>query len=766
MAVLFTLSKCPTLTEPANIREMHVSAEPQAVKIAAAKWPIWTLAVTILLSAFLLFQVQPLISKWILPWFGGCPAVWTTCMLFFQTLLFGGYVYAHLSQKLLRPRGQVVVHVLLVAAALALMPIAPSAIWKPAGSETPTWHILLLLTFTVGLPYFVLSATSPLVQAWFSRGYPGRSPYRLYALSNFGSLLALLSYPFFFEWALDLPNQSWLWTGGFVLYAALCGLCLAWLWKLRDVQGRGTVPFSLRENRDSPRLRENRDSPQPRAAAAANPAAHDFDYPTALPTVLRRVLWVLLPACASLMLLATTNHVCQDVAVVPFLWVVPLAIYLLSFIVCFDHERWYIRDFWCSLAVLAILAVASIEVLDWLPRSLSFAEQLCLYFPLLFFVCMVCHGELVRLKPDPRHLTEFYLLIAAGGALGGALVTLAAPRLFTTFLEWPIGLGVCYVVAVVVMGLACAPATPRPIPAMVMLLIGATAVWIGAVKWAEDDSVRDRARSFYGVVSVEEKQKADPDKHRFALVHGRIVHGRQFADPAKRCIATSYYGDETGVGQAIRYFNTVCRDRPVRVGAVGLGIGTLATYARPGDQYRFYEINPDILRLAREYFYYLSDYCGEPQGEPEVVMGDARLSLERELKEEGPQNYDVLVLDAFSGDAIPFHLLTCEAFKTYDQHLARDGVIAVHISNKYLYLGPVVRGLAEHFHLETIRISTHDDEEHLVSGADWMLLTRNADLLRKVPPLPPTSKRDDFSVPLWTDQYNNMFQILQGRREE
>jgi hypothetical protein len=220
------------------------------------------------------------------------------------------------------------------------------------------------------------------------------------------------------------------------------------------------------------------------------------------------------------------------------------------------------------------------------------------------------------------------------------------------------------------------------------------------------------------------------------------------------------------VGQAIRYFSTVCRDRPVRLGAVGLGVGTLATYARPGDQYRFYEINPDILRLAGDYFYYLSDYRGEPQGDPEVVMGDARLSLERELKEDGPQNYDVLVLDAFSGDAIPFHLLTCEAFETYDQHLARDGVIAVHISNKYLYLGPVVRGLAEHFELQTIRICTHDDEEHLVSGADWMLLTRNPDLLRKVKPEPRRTKRDDFSVPLWTDQYNNLFQILQGREDD
>lgn len=419
--------------------------------------PAWSFAVTILLSAFLLFQVQPLISKAILPWFGGCPAVWTTCMLFFQLLLFGGYVYAHLLQRWLVPRRQVLVHLALVTAALLVVlatHVTPSPSWKPTGSDAPTWQILVLLTATVGLPYFVLSATTPLVQTWFSHSYPGLSPYRLYALSNVGSLTALLSYPFFFEWALDLKHQSLLWSVAFIAYAALCGVCLLCLWRLRQ-----TEPQTVAVADPSPDL-----SPDP------------VDDPP--PMLLHRVLWLVLPACGSLMLLATTNHVCQDVAVVPFLWIVPLTLYLLSFIICFDHDRWYLRGVWPVLALLAIMVVTIAEgsnvqsilwdsaVVEFIRRAvgdeafskvvhpLGFVEQMVLYFSTLFFVCMVCHGELVRLRPHPRYLTEFYLLISAGGALGGVFVSLVAPVIFTTFFEWPIGLALCFAIATAALGLA------------------------------------------------------------------------------------------------------------------------------------------------------------------------------------------------------------------------------------------------------------------------------------------------------------------------
>lgn len=715
----------------------NVSVAVPDANRAVAKWPSWSFAGTILLSAFLLFQVQPLISKCILPWFGGCPAVWTTCMLFFQVLLFGGYAYAHLSQRFLAPRWQVTLHLILVAAALLLMPIAPGADWKPDDSDIPAGRILLLLMCTVGLPYFVLSATSPLVQSWFSRTYPGRSPYRLYALSNAGSLAALLSYPFFFEWALDLPRQSWLWSGAFAVYVGLCGLCLLWLWRLRESQP-GTGRGLAEDCADSP------------AASGATRAPS----PSASPTWRQRILWVLLPACASLMLLATTNHVCQDVTPVPFLWVVPLSLYLLSFIICFDHERWYVRELWATPTALALVVVAGIEAAS-LFGAIGFVQELMLYFGLLFLVCMTCHGELVQLKPHPRHLTEFYLFIAAGGALGGAAVSLAAPLLFTTFLEWEIGLLVCFAVAVVALGLPTSGMKARPLPALAVLL-AAFLAFTQAVKHIYGDTeVIDRARSFYAVVSVEEKNRSNPAEHEFMLRHGRITHGRQFADPAKQRIPTSYYGNNSGVGRALTYCNDTCNGRPLRVGAVGLGVGTLAAYARPGDQYRFYEINPDIPKLAGKYFTFLRD-C---RGEWDFVMGDARLSLERELRDEDPQKYDVLVLDAFSGDSIPTHLLTDEAFTVYDGRLAPDGVIAVHVSNQYLRLAPVVCTLAAKHGLSVIHVATDGDAGLLTYGSNWALLTRNERFLKEVK-AEPEGDEEDFTAPLWTDNFNNLFQIL------
>jgi hypothetical protein len=456
------------------------------------------------------------------------------------------------------------------------------------------------------------------------------------------------------------------------------------------------------------------------------------------------------------MLLATTNHVCQDVTPVPFLWVVPLSLYLLSFIICFDHARWYLRGVWVTLTALAVVAVVIFELTDWL-GSFDFVQGMTLYFAMLLFVCMTCHGELVRLKPHPRHLTEFYLLIAAGGALGGAAVSLIAPLVFTTFLEWEIGLLVCFALAIVVLGRATLPRWVWPLPALALLVYGVFVFWSTVSARFDDDEVIARSRSFYGVVSVEEWGRDDPAGHEFVLFHGGIKHGRQFADEKKRRIPTTYYTHNSGVGRALDYCNAASNGRPLRVGAVGLGVGTLAAYARPGDDYRFYEINPDILRLAEDYFYFLSD-C---RGKCDVVMGDARLTLERELRDEGSRKYDVLVLDAFSGDFVPAHLLTTEAFKLYGQHMAPDGVIAVHVTNSYLYLTPVVRGLAEEHGWEIVRVYIPSDGKELAYRSDWMLLTRNEKFLRAVKPSPPPEDmQDNFSVPLWTDQYNNLFQIL------
>ncbi len=683
----------------------------------SSRWPAGAFGLTILVSAFLLFQVQPLVSKAILPWFGGCPAVWTTCMLFFQTLLFGGYLYAHLLQRWLAPRSQVAVHLLIVLAAVALLPILPSASSKPVDSSYPTWHILTLLTVAVGLPYFALSGTSPLVQAWFSVRYPGRSPYRLYALSNFGSLAALLTYPFVFEPALDLPRQSSLWSTAFAVYAALCAACLACLWRTRAIQG--------------------------------GPAVSATDSQVA-PTWLRRFCWLALPAGASLMLLAATNHICQDVATVPFLWVMPLSLYLLSFIICFDHERWYVRRFWSAAVIVALTGVVANEYLRQ-DHPLQLMPELLLNFAALFFTCMMCHGELARLKPSPRYLTEFYLMIAAGGAFGGLLVAVVAPNVFNGYLEWQFGV---VAAALLAFGLVVLPrhAGRRGITcyAVAAPLLALLASWTFYWGFESSPSV-DRVRNFFGVVIVRNYGPTPSEPAQRLLVHGRITHGCQAIEPDKRHWITSYYAEQSGVGQAIRHLQ---KSGPIRVGAIGLGIGTVAAYARPGDVFRFYEINPEVPRLAKKHFTYLAD-C---RGTYDIVLGDARLSLES----EPPQKFDVLIVDAFSGDAIPTHLLTAEAFEVYRRHLAPDGILAVHVSNTYLRLAPVVRALAEHCGMQCVEIANSGDNERMINGSDWMLVKQNDAFLAAHPQEKSDAADEDLVVPLWTDQYSNLFQILSG----
>ncbi len=683
---------------------------------AAAAWLGWNFAATSLLGAWLLFQVQPLIGKFILPWFGGCPAVWTTCMLFFQALLFGGYALAHFLQRVAPPRWQTVVHLGLVATAVACLPIDPAVAWKPTDQSLPTWRILSLLTVSVGLPYFALAATSPLVQVWFSRSYPGRSPYRLYALSNFGSLAALLSYPLWVEPAFALPGQSRLWSVGFMLYAALCAAGAVGVWRLR------LRPIGLGDG--------------PREIAP--------------PTWRRRALWLLLPACASWMLLAATNHVCQDVAVVPLLWVVPLALYLVSFILCFDHPRWYHRGVWSVLALSLIVLVSAMDFLHaWAGFSPNYLQDLLVSFGVLLAVCMVCHGELVRLRPEPRRLTEFYLYVAAGGVLGGVLVALAAPLVFHRFLEWPIGLVLSYVLAAIVLLLPTTVGGP-----WLVRLVGGASAAVGLVCvlcWQVDLSRPvERVRNFYGVLAVRDDYANDPAHHQFSLVHAATMHGRQMVDPAKRRLPTSYYAEQSGVGRALRWLQK--RQAKMRVGVVGLGVGTLAAYARPGDEYQFYEINPEVPRLARTYFHYLED-C---RGSCDIVPGDARLSLDR----QPPQHFDLLAIDAFSGDSIPIHLLTREAFQLYQRHLAPGGVLAVHITNNYLNLAPVVRAAAEDRGLLSAQVYFSGEGDPLADVSDWMLVTRNADLLRAISPVASPRSDNDVRVPLWTDQYSNLFRIL------
>jgi hypothetical protein len=680
-----------------------------------------------LLGAFLLFQVQPVISKFILPWFGGSPGVWTTCMLFFQMVLFGGYSYAHFLAQW-RPRRQAIVHGCVLLLAALCLPIAPSESLKPSGSEAPVLKILLLLLRTVGLPYFVLSATSPLVQVWFSHQFPKRSPWRLYSLSNIGSLTALLTYPVLIETRWDVLAQTQIWSWIFVVFALLMGV-------LGYVNQR----------------RDNAITPE----GDLHPQAETHDVK---PTWLQRLSWLLLPGFASLMLLATTNHVCQDVAVIPFLWVIPLSLYLISFIICFDHPRWYARAGWALPAVVLLFLASGMFEIDWpYDWSPGFIMELAILLGAMFLICMVCHGELARLKPGTKYLTEYYLLMSAGGALGGLVISILAPMVFTSFFEWSLALlaGFALVSWVAYDGLfAKLSGTKKLASGAVWLVVLGVAFYKMAV-WEFTFGERlDRKRDFYGVLSVEEVHpKGETSAFRW-FWHGGTKHGCQNMAEDKKRDPLTYYGHDTGVGISL---DSLKAKPDTRVGVVGMGAGTVACYAEPGQTYRFYEINPSAVDMALKWFTFISD-MQKRGAKYELVSGDARLQMEH----EAPQNYDVLLLDAFSGDSVPVHLLTREAFELYLRHLKPNGVIAVHITNRYLNLAPVVERVAQEFKLATTRIYRGDDNVYGRYHTDYVVLSRDQAFIAAHPPqLPEDAKKID--VPLWTDHLHNLFQILQRR---
>jgi hypothetical protein len=678
-------------------------------------WLGRTFALTVLLGAFLLFQVQPLLSKWMLPRFGGGPAIWTTCLLFFQCALFVGYAYAHLSERWLPATARSVVHLGLILAAAALLPIIPSDPLQTADAADPTWRILALLGVHVGAPYVLLSSTGPLVQAWFSRAYPERSPYRLYALSNGGSLAALLSYPLLFEpaWSLGTQSRAWMWM--FLAFAALYAV--------------GTIAAA---RLDPTRI------PEPEGGGIRE----------APPALRRVVLWLILPAFASWMLLAMTRRLCQDVAVVPLLWILPLAAYLLSFILSFDRPRWY-KPRTCALSTAALLLATVIfhKIQPDEPAIQAIAIGVAL--GALFCLCMICHGELERLKPAPRHLTGFYLAVSAGGALGGVWVGLVAPLIFSTFLEWELGIVIAYAAAWIQLARICRGSIRTHRNAAACLLVVAV---IGlALILSFSGSYRTRletARNFYDAIAVEDSAEGGQEGPYFRdLLSGGIVHGRQHLDERDRNRPTAYYVEVSGIGHAVACF----QDQPdMRVGIVGLGAGSMAAYGvLPGQSFRFYEINPEIKRLAERHFTFLKD-C---RSRVEVVLGDARLSLER----EPPQRFHLLALDAFTGDAIPSHLLTAEAMRIYLKHILPEGIIAVHISNRYLDLAPVVRGASRQAGLKSLVID-YKAVGGIGYSSRWSICTRSPrayDELAKY-----AEKNDDEREIIWTDDFSSLLPIL------
>jgi len=672
---------------------------------------------TIFLSAFLLFQVQPMIGRYVLPWFGGGPAVWTDCMLFFQTMLLAGYGYAHwLGSR--RSRVQCWVHLALLAASLAFLPIAPrAAIWKTTATGDPSGRILLLLAATIGGPYLLLSATTPLLQRWFHLARPQETPWRLYALSNVGSFLALFSYPLVLEPYFRLSTQTWMWSGMYVVFVGLCGWT-AW---------------------------------QMRSAPAAEPRAEPAD---AGPSVLDFAMWLALSACGSVLLLGTTSQITQEIAVFPFLWIAPLSIYLLTFILTFESDRWYRRGVFAVLA--GVLAPVTCAVIS-LSVATSVGKQLAVYLGALFVTCMVCQGELARSRPSPRHLTAFYLTIAAGGALGGVFAALVAPRVFSEFSEYPIGLA-----CACILGFLCwmrsgalAQWTGRNfavrVPLMALMSGGIISAYAAAINQQPGIEAR---RNFYGILRVVER--SDKNGLLRELSHGRVQHGFQYLDPDKRSWTTSYYGPHSGVALGIDAL-----PHPRRVAVVGLGAGTLAGWGRESDTYRFYEINPNVEPIARKWFTFL----GDSKAHTEVVLGDARIQLERELAAGRAHDFDLIAVDAFSGDAIPMHLLTAECAEIYRQRLAPGGIIALHISNRSLDLEPVTRGLARYLGWQArMVVVARDllDEDTGESSSRWVMLTERRETFAN------SKIRDTIlgwssskePVITWTDDFASLWPML------
>ncbi len=746
-------------------------------------------ALTILLSSFLLFLVQPILAKQILPWFGGSAGVWTICLVFFQMVLLLGYTYAHWLKRV--GSRQFELHISLLLVSCLTLPIIPGEFWRPAHGSQPALQILGLLCTTVGLPYFLLASTAPLLQRWLG-GAEGssseqRSIYRLFALSNLGSLFGLLSYPFVIEPFARLRTQAWVWSCAYVLFVA-CSVSYAW--------------------------RRRRRPDGQHVGAASNTAVE------APPSLGRYAYWIGCGALGSTLLLSGTNQITQNIAAIPLLWIVPLSMYLLSFVICFEGRSgrgWYERRWWITPAMLAAGAMAWALFADQGNLSLYVAIPVFTFGVLLG--CVVCHGELARSKPHPNYLTHFYLSLAAGGALGGMLVGLVAPQVFDGYWEMPLAL-----VCLTGLGFHCCCEELRRHPRTswtANLLIAALATTLMhlllgrlpsaldpyALPWAkivQGDAVygcaallvvsalllqryrmwravaltallctlsfdwsyyhglftdtQFAARNFYGTLRVIESPYGSSRIRK--LTHGVILHGSQLTEPAKRNTPTTYFGVTSGIGRALLAAHRTVG--PLRIGSVGLGAGTLAAYGSPGDLFRVYELNPAVLEIAENQFTFLKDSKAQVQ----PVLGDGRLSLEREVAQGAfdrpEQRFDVLSLDAFSGDAIPVHLLTADAFATYLHVTKPDGVIAFHLSNRYLNLPPVVDQIARAAGLQAVLVADRPRSyEQLIDASDWVLVTRNAAFLRHpelaahISAIAPRS-----GLPRWTDQFSNLLQIL------
>lgn len=681
-------------------------------------------ACAVFAGSFLLFFVQPMMGRFVLPRFGGSAEVWTSCMLFFQLLLLGGYLYSHWLLTAVSTRIGVFIHLFLLAAALLFLPVVPTNLSLQTMPGLEVAGILWTLLITVGGPYFVLASTSVIGQGWLER--IGRAQvYHLYAVSNAAAFLALLSFPFFFEPRLGRFEQARLWSWAFAISAglvALCGITVLRLGKTRATQTANPAP----------------------ASAAKIPFT-------------RMVLWCGLAGAGVVELLAVTNKICLDIAVLPFLWVLPLCLYLLSFVVCFHSRRLYHRGIFLGLFAVSIILIMYARVME---MQIAPVHLIAIYCGFLFLCCMVCHGELYRKRPDASRLSRFYLMISLGGALGGVFVAVIAPLIFSSYYELYFGLMLVMLFLVTGHDRWNTLPKPRKVTLLTLLLItGLLGVLFGRQRDEAYRAAMASERNFYGVVTVWEKDEHDPTLHRRTMKHGTTFHGLQFLSPEKENLATAYYSPQSGIGLVMKHLNRVAGpqetlpETPIRVGAVGLGAGTIATYLEQGDFLRFYEINPVVRDFAYEHFTYLPD-C---RGTVEVSVGDGRLLL----KDEPDMQYDVLVIDAFSSDTIPVHLLTQEAFTIYARHIKPGGLLAVHVSSIHLDLEPAAACIGQSIGFHAAGIYTDENPQRGIFASDWVILAKNEGIFTAPAFRNHTEKVEyDPDIHLWTDDYINVPAVL------
>jgi hypothetical protein len=749
-------------------------------------------SLTIFISAFLLFLIQPMFARMILPTLGGAPAIWNTALVFYQAALLGGYAYAHASARWLGVRSQSLLHLGLMLVTIAFLPIAPPADWTPPSASNPLPWLLALLTLSVGLPFFVVSATSPLLQRWFAEAQHRQSPdpYFLYAASNLGSMLALLAYPLAVEPTLRSRQQGGWWAFGYAVLVVMMGTCVAFTWRSAHREGDQSV-----HNRT--------------AGALLRSAGNEDDSLRLLPGATRaagmltahpRVRWVVLAFVPSSLMISVTTYLTTDIASVPLLWVIPLWIYLLTFAMAFAahplmRHVWMVRA--APFVLLPLVILLTIQAAD------PIALVIPLHLAAFFVVAMVCHGELARSRPPVRDLTRFYLYLSVGGVLGGAFNVLLAPLLFDGIAEYPIALTLACLllpssspdgwrswprfsdlVLPALLGLAAVllisrvqGVNPNPglpaaaiafgLPALLSLsflrhrwrfALSVGAIFVASALYSGSQGRTLYAeRSFFGVTKVSRDHSGQFNQ----ILQGTTLHGSQWVNSALHRKPLAYYHPDGPLGQVFDAFNASGRGRNVAV--VGLGAGSVCCYAREGQRWTYYEIDPVVERIATDprFFTYLKD-C---RADVRTVLGDGRLSL---AADTGAQ-YDLLIIDAYSSDSVPVHLLTREALQLYLKRLALGGILAFHVSNRYLDIEPVLANLARDAGLcamtRTDGMVGGRGAELGKTGSRYLIVARtSADLARIAADSRwvPSRTRDDVGV--WTDDYSSILKIVKWRR--